>query len=249
MNDYAGEVINNTEICPGGYLLEVGFDRLPHVRGGQFAMLEVPRADCVLRRPLGVCMADEGYAAFLYQVKGVGTRALTLLGPGDGIRVTLPLGNGFPEDGDYDSVAVVGGGFGIAPLYMTAAEYGGRDVRIYNGFSDRRAVMLEKQFAALGKLTVCTDNGSKGYHGYPVTALEEDMKRGFSPDVIFCCGPDPLMRAVKRLGEKSGVPTYLSLETHMGCGVGACLTCTCKVAGHNTRVCKDGPVFRAEEVF
>ena len=82
-----------------------------------------------------------------------------------------------------------------------------------------------------------------------MTALEEDMKRGFSPDVIFCCGPDPLMRAVKRLGEKSGVPTYLSLETHMGCGVGACLTCTCKVAGHNTRVCKDGPVFRAEEVF
>lgn len=111
-------------------------------------------------------MADEGYAAFLYQVKGVGTRARRCSARATAYAYA-PAGQRFPRRRDYDSVAVVGGGFGIAPLYMTAAEYGGRDVRIYNGFSDRRAVMLEKQFAALGKLTVCTDNGSKATTAIP----------------------------------------------------------------------------------
>lgn len=250
MNDFNGEVLNNEEIAEGAYLLEVGFDEaLPPVRGGQFAMLEVPREDCILRRPLGVCMADDGYAAFLYQLKGKGTHALSYLQPGDGVRALLPLGNGFPQNAAYKKVAVVGGGFGIAPLYMTAAAYGGENVRIYNGFASKKLVMLAKQFGAVGELTVCTDDGSEGFHGFPTQALAADMEQGFIPDVIFCCGPDPLMKAVKKLGETRGVPTYLSLEAHMGCGVGACLTCTCKVAGHNKRVCKDGPVFDAAEVF
>lgn len=248
MNDFHGEILNNEEICEGAFLLEVGFDaRLPRVSGGQFAMLEVPRDDCVLRRPLGICMADDGYAAFLYQLKGKGTHSMSCLQPGDGVRVLMPLGNGFPI-GDYKNVAIVGGGFGIAPLYITAAQCGG-NVRIYNGFSSKKQIMLEKQFSAVGELTVCTDDGSKGFHGFPTQALEKDMLNGFEPDAIFCCGPDPLMRAVKRLGEERGIDTFVSLEAHMGCGVGACLTCTCKVAGHNKRVCNDGPVFRSTEVF
>lgn len=248
MNDFSGEVINNEEICEGAFLLEVGFDKLPQVRGGQFAMLEVPRDDCVLRRPLGICMADDGYAAFLYQLKGKGTRALSYLQPGDGVRALMPLGNGFPM-GAYRNVAIVGGGFGIAPLYMTAANYGGGNVRIYNGFATKKQIMLEKQFSAVGELTVCTDDGSYGFHGFPTQSLQADIEKGFVPDVIFCCGPDPLMKAVARLGKAHGIETYVSLEAHMGCGVGACLTCTCKASGHNKRVCKDGPVFLSTEVY
>ena len=249
MKDYIGEVIKNEEIAPGGYLLELEFKNLPPVKAGQFAMLEVPKADSILRRPLGICMADKDYAAFVYQVKGEGTKALTALEEGDEIKVTMPLGNGFPVDKKYKKVAIVGGGFGIVPLYMTAAAYGDSETRIYNGFANEKQIMLKKQFAAVGKLTVCTDDGSVGYHGYPVNALAEDIEKGFKPDVIFCCGPDPLMRAVKALGEKNGIETYLSLEAHMGCGIGACLTCTCKIAGHNKRVCKDGPVFPSKEVY
>ncbi len=247
MNDFTGEVIANSEIAPGAFLLEMSFSGLPEMRGGQFAMLETPREDCVLRRPLGICMAAPDYAAFLMQVKGGGTEAISRLECGDTLRVTMPLGNGFPVKPGA-TAAIVGGGFGIAPLYMTAAECGG-NVRIYNGFATAKQVMLADRFAAVGRLTVCTDDGSRGYRGYPVNALAEDMDGGFAPDVIYCCGPEPLMRAVKKLGEERGVETHLSLEQRMGCGVGACLTCTCKLAGHNTRVCKDGPVFRSTEVY
>ncbi len=247
MKEHIGVVLGNREIADGAYLLEMSFDKLPLSKGGQFAMLEVPREDCILRRPLGVCMADSSYAAFLYRLKGKGTHALTTLVKGDEVKVTMPLGNGFPI-GKFENVAIIGGGFGVAPLYLTAIECGG-NARIYNGFSTKKQIMLGKEFASVGKLTLCTDDGSAGFHGFPTAALESDMAEGYKPDAIFCCGPEPLMKAVKRLGEARGIPTYLSLEAHMGCGVGACLTCTCKVAGHNKRVCKDGPVFLSEEVY
>lgn len=247
MKDYIGEVINNREIAKDAYLLEMSFDKLPPIKGGQFAMLEVPRDDCILRRPLGVCMADETYAAFLYQLKGKGTHALTTLEKGDELRVVIPLGNGFPI-GKYENVAIIGGGFGVVPLYLTAAECGG-NARIYNGFATKKQILLGKEFDGVGKLTVCTDDGSAGFCGFPTAALEKDMADGYKPDAIFCCGPEPLMKAVKRMGEAKNIPTYLSLEARMGCGVGACLTCTCKADGHNKRVCKDGPVFSGKEVY
>lgn len=247
MKDYIGEIISNREIADGAYLLEMSFDKLPPVIGGQFAMLEIPREDCILRRPLGICMADSSYAAFLYQLKGKGTHSLSTLEKGDEIKVLMPLGNGFPI-GKYENVAIVGGGFGVVPLYLTAAECGG-SARIYNGFATKKQIMLAREFSAVGNLTLCTDDGSEGFHGFPTAALEKDIAEGYKPDAIFCCGPNPLMKAVKKLGEAMGIPTYLSLEAHMGCGVGACLTCTCKIAGHNKRVCKDGPVFPSKEVF
>lgn len=248
MKDVVAEVLNNRMIAPDAYLLEVSLPSgaTADVRGGQFAMLEVPRADCILRRPLGICMAGEEYAAFLYQVKGGGTQALTTLEAGDELNISLPLGNGFPDVGS--NVAIVGGGFGVVPLMPTAVQCGG-NARLYLGFADKKHVMLKKEFASVGKLTLCTDDGSEGFRGFPTQALERDLAEGFAPDAILCCGPEPLMRAVKALGESRGIPTYLSLEARMGCGVGACLTCTCKADGHNKRVCKDGPVFRSSEVY
>ena len=108
--------------------------------------------------------------------------------------------------------------------------------------------MLEGLFSEAGKLTVCTDDGSYGFHGFPSQALESELDE-FRPQVIFCCGPEPLMRAVKRIGESRGITTYLSLEQRMGCGVGACLVCVCDLEnGARARVCKDGPVFAIGEV-
>lgn len=247
MKDYKCKVLANEKLYDGAYALMLEAEGLPEVKGGQFAMLTVPPADSILRRPLGIVTADENSCSFLYQVKGKGTEALTRLRYGDDIEVMLPLGNGFPSV-DCERLALVGGGFGVAPLLIPAKENSDKEVRIYNGFATRSKIMLEGLFSETGKLTVCTDDGSYGFHGFPSQALEREIDE-FRPQVIFCCGPETLMRAVKRIGESRGITTYLSLEQRMGCGVGACLTCTCKIAGHNKRVCKDGPVFLSTEVF
>ncbi len=247
MKDYTAKVLVNEKLYEGAYALTLETEGMPKVRGGQFAMLTVPPADRILRRPFGIVAAEENSCRFLYQVKGKGTDALTRLTRGDKVEVMLPLGNGFPKI-DCERLAIVGGGFGVAPLLLPAKENADKEVRIYNGFATKSQIMLEGLFSEAGKLTVCTDDGSYGFHGFPSQALESELDE-FRPQVIFCCGPEPLMRAVKRIGESRGITTYLSLEQRMGCGVGACLTCTCKAAGHNKRVCKDGPVFLSTEVF
>lgn len=247
MKDIAVRVTANEKLYDGAYIMTVEGD-MPPFRPGQFAMVETPLGERILRRPFGIVDADDRSCAFIYQVKGEGTEALTHLRYGDALKVMMPLGNGFPLSSG--KVAVVGGGFGVAPLLSVAksCKAAGAEVRIYNGFASVEREMLSRLFAEYGTLTVCTDDGSAGYHGFPFAALESDMNDGFAPDVIMCCGPAPLMRAVKKLGESRGITTYLSLEQRMGCGVGACLTCTCKVDGHNKRVCKDGPVFLSTEV-
>lgn len=249
MKDIAAKVTANEKLYDGAYLLTLASaEDIPECAAGQFAMVEVPLGDHILRRPFGIVEAGGNTCTFLYQVKGAGTEALSGLRYGDGARVTLPLGNGFPTFSG--KVAVVGGGFGVAPLLSAAraCKAAGAEVRIYNGFATAERIMLTGLFAEAGKLTVCTDDGSTGFRGFPTAALEADIAAGWTPDVILCCGPSPLMRVVKKLGEERGIVTYLSLEQRMGCGIGACLTCTCKVAGHNKRVCKDGPVFISTEV-
>ena len=247
MKDITLIVTANEELYESAYLL-VAEGKIPAVLPGQFAMLSVPLGECPLRRPFGIVETDGKSISFLYQVKGRGTEALTHLGYGARISATLPLGNGFPISGGR--TAIIGGGFGVAPLLSAAraCDEAGADVRIYNGFASAGREMLSGLFAQSGRLTVCTDDGSAGFHGFPTAALEKDISEGWIPDAVLCCGPSPLMRAVKKLGESRGIPTYLSLEQRMGCGVGACLKCTCKVAGHNKRVCKDGPVFLSTEV-
>ena len=246
MKDVPVKVAANEKLYDGAYMLTVEGD-LPPFSPGQFAMVEVPSGERILRRPFGIVYSDGRKCGFLYQVKGGGTRALTRLKSGDELKVLMPLGNGFPVFGKR--VAIVGGGFGVAPLLSAARACAdkGAEVRIYNGFASAEREFFSGLFSAAGKLTVCTDDGSAGFHGFPSVALEADLAE-FTPEAILCCGPSPLMRAVKRLGESRGITTYLSLEQRMGCGVGACLTCTCKAGGHNKRVCKDGPVFLSTEV-
>ena len=247
MKDIPVRVTANEKLYDGAYIMSVEGD-IPSFRPGQFAMVTTPPGERILRRPFGIVDADEHWCAFLYQVKGEGTKALTRMRYGDELRVLMPLGNGFPvADG---RVAVVGGGFGVAPLLSAAkaCKTAGAEVRIYNGFATAERIMLSALFSETGECTVCTDDGSEGFGGFPTAALEADIADGFTPDVILCCGPTPLMRAVKKLGEARSIRTYLSLEQRMGCVVGACLTCTCKAGGHNKRVCKDGPVFLSTEV-
>lgn len=164
---------------------------------------------------------------------------------GDEVDILGPLGNGFPiEEGKGKRVMLMGGGIGVPPMLQTAKDLG-TDTIICCGYRDE--LFLNEEFAAAGDLHIATEDGSAGVKGNVMDAVREDH---LEADVIFACGPAPMLRAIKAYGLEKGIPCWISMEEKMACGVGACLACVCQsteVDGHshvhNKRICKDGPVF------
>lgn len=222
-------------------------DKAP--RAGQFFMLRCWPIDAapLLSRPISLHSYDPltGTVQFLYEIKGQGTRMLAALRPGDGLQLTGPAGNGFPVEHIRGRVAVVGGGIGTAPLYELVKALAARGVKadLYCGFRDEPYCM-ERFVPLCGRVFVATDSGRAGFHG-----LVTELLRPEQYDIALCCGPEPMMRAAAALCREKGVPCLVSLEKKMACGVGACLGCTCHTKSGGKSVCKDGPVFNAEEVF
>jgi len=214
---------------------------------GQFAQIRLPGH--TLRRPISICEMDRerGTLRFVFQIRGQGTAELAQYKIGDSLEILAPLGQGFPIDKAKNTL-LIGGGIGVPPLLGCAAALGEKAVACL-GFRNKEAVILEDDFKVAGaKASVATDDGSYGTHGL-VTELAE--KENF--DVIFACGPTPMLRAAKSLAESRHVPCFLSLEERMACGIGACLGCAVALMredgsqyfGH---VCKDGPVFDGSQV-
>ncbi|MBO6011729.1 MAG: dihydroorotate dehydrogenase electron transfer subunit [Oscillospiraceae bacterium] len=195
----------------------------------------------LLRRPISICDAENGTMRIVFEVKGEGTKRLAAAKEGDALDVLGPLGHGFeaPEKG---RVLLVGGGLGAAPLLLAAKKW---DCDAALGFPTADRVMLTEEFSPrVGRLDIATDDGSFGFHGF-VTELVRDRLDGYA--AIFACGPEPMLRALSKVC--AGRPLQVSMERRMGCGVGACLVCAVKLAdGTVARACKDGPVFKAEEV-
>ena len=178
--------------------------------------------------------------------------------PGSMVRVMGPLGNGFPldENKNLKNVILIGGGIGIPPMLCVAKAIKSLDssavVTAVIGYRDRHDFLSDDLYEVADNLVVATDDGSRGTHGTVIDATNENDVQG---DVIYACGPTPMLRGVKNHGEQFGIPVWLSLEERMACGIGACLGCVCKsteVDEHsqvqNKRVCCDGPVFPAGEV-
>lgn len=215
---------------------------------GQFANIAAP--GFTLRRPISICGIDKehGTLRFVFEVRGKGTAAIAEVREGECLDILAPLGNGFklPEG----KVIIVGGGIGVPPLLGVSAIKGG-DCSAVLGFRDMSKIILADEFKANGsEVTVCTDDGSAGVHGLVTVPLAEML----SPDIkaVMACGPEPMIKAVVKLCKERGVPCQISLEQRMGCGVGACVVCSCMTVRNGeeyyARVCKDGPVFDAEEV-
>ncbi len=216
---------------------------------GQF--LHVECGDPVampLRRPISICDVEGDALRIIFEVKGRGTTALAQK---EGtLSVLGPLGHGFSIDTTrFCRPALIGGGIGAYPLLFLARRLKG--AQAYLGFRTKELVTLETEFKSLAALSISTDDGSYGRHGFALEALEADLtEKAF--DVLYACGPKPMLRAVKSFAEAHAIPCQLSLEERMGCGIGACLTCSCKTSadGADTykRVCRNGPVFWSEEV-
>ena len=215
---------------------------------GQF--LHITCSDAVfLRRPISICDAGNGRVRFIFEIKGKGTEELAKKELGDAINIMGPLGNGFTISDEYKNAAIIGGGIGVFPLYMLAKQV--RNPAVFLGFRSRDRVVMEEEFEKISDLQLATDDGSHGYHGYAVELLKQHLSQ--KPcDIIYACGPVPMLKAVQGIAAEAGIKCQLSMEQRMGCGIGACLVCTCETTRPGTekmaRACKNGPVFWAEEV-
>lgn len=215
---------------------------------GQFVHIKVD--GFTLRRPISICEIGERTIRIVFDVRGDGTEAMTRLNQGDMIDMIAPLGNGFTLLEPEQEVVVIGGGIGVPPMLETAKHY--LHPTAILGFRTASAAILEEDFAACGAdVITCTDDGSKGLHGFVTDALQSHLTQ-HKPALICACGPKPMLQGIVALAKQNGIPCEVSLEERMACGVGACLVCACKTVKNgeefSAHVCKDGPVFKAEEV-
>lgn len=216
---------------------------------GQFISVYTKDGSRLLPRPISLCEADRetGRIRIVYRVVGYGTSEFSGYGPGDTISVLGPLGNGFPLK--EKKAFLIGGGIGIPPMLQLAKSLK-CEKQIIVGYRDQ--LFLTEDLKAHGTVYIATEDGSCGTKGNVMNAISEN---NLTADVIYACGPTPMLRAVKAYAEERGIECYLSLEERMACGIGACLACVCKSKEvddhshvHNKRICKDGPVFLSTEV-
>lgn len=248
MREITAVVLENKRIAEETYCLTFACGEEIPVRAGQFCMVGVKGFP--LRRPIAVCKAEGERITVCYRLKGAGTHVLSeTYKMGDALSVLLPLGNGFALSEQEKRVAVVGGGAGVFPLIAALREFQGqKQLFAYMGFKNKDSVCLYYEMQRGEKLVLCTDDGSRGVKGTSVQAFLSDIG-AVKPDAVLACGPLPMLRALKSGTKGLDIPVYVSLEERMGCGVGACLVCVCnKKDGTRARVCRDGPVFRLDEI-
>ena len=222
---------------------------------GQFISMYTNDGTKLLPRPISICEIDKAERALrvVYRVTGenTGTKQFSEAKAGDTIPVIGPLGNGFPLDKSEGKKAfLMGGGIGVPPILELAKQLN-CEKQIVMGYRDANT-FLSKQFEENGKVYISTEDGSVGTKGNVMDAIREN---GLTADIIYACGPTPMLRAIKNFAEENGIECYISLEERMACGIGACLACVCKSKEkdhhsnvHNKRICKDGPVFLSTEV-
>ena len=249
MKDYLATVIENKEIANGICSITFRLPEVPSVRCGQFGDIAVGGVH-LLRRPIAICKVDGTDVTYCYQVKGEGTQKLKTVGAGTQLNVLMPLGNGFYVEENEQKVALVGGGVGIFPLISVLRQYEGKkEISAFIGFRNAGAVCGLDEFSKANKFVGVTDDGSFGEKMNSVQAFAAALEQGYRPDVVLSCGPLPMLRALKKVAQEAGLKCYVSLEERMGCGIGACLVCVCNMTnGAHARVCKDGPVFAANDV-
>lgn len=246
-------VISQREIAPDIYDMWLETALAREAGPGQFLGIYPKDKSTLLPRPISICEINEqiGALRLVYRVAGAGTREFCGYEAGDSVSVLGVLGNGFPlEQGTGKKVFLMGGGIGVPPILELAKRLEG-DKQIILGYRDQK-LFLKDDLKENGRVYVATEDGTVGTRGNVMDAIREN---GLEAEVIFACGPMPMLRAIKAYAAKKGIPAYISLEEHMACGVGACLGCVVKTKEidghshvHNARICTEGPVFEAAEV-
>lgn len=246
-------VISQVQLAPGIYDMWLETKLAGSAVPGQFIGVYTKNKSRLLPRPISICEVREDKKALriVYRVAGAGTEEFAGYKAGDAVEVLGTLGNGFPlEEAEGKKVFLMGGGIGVPPI-LELAKRMNAEKQIIMGYRDSQT-FLREDFEKYGKVYIATEDGSVGTRGNVMHAIAENA---LEADVIFACGPMPMLRAIKTYAAEHGIKAYISLEEHMACGVGACLGCVVKTKEkdhhshvNNARICTDGPVFEAGEV-
>lgn len=250
-------VIRQKEIGDGIFSMWIQTENIgKEAKPGQFVSLYSKDGSKLLPRPISLCEIDRENSRLrlVYRVTGAktGTEEFSRLKAGDTIPVIGPLGNGFPvEKAEGKRAFLMGGGIGVPPILELAKQMQCEKKQIVVGYRSAQT-FLKEEFEAAGELYISTEDGSVGTKGNVMDAIREQK---LEADIIYACGPTPMLRAIKQYAEANNIECYISLEERMACGIGACLACVCKSKEkdahsnvNNKRICKDGPVFLSTEV-
>ncbi|MCR4717677.1 MAG: dihydroorotate dehydrogenase electron transfer subunit [Lachnospiraceae bacterium] len=246
-----GKILSNEAISSDCYSMMISVSDIASLAvPGQFVNIYVNNESKLLPRPISICEVDayKGTIRLVYRAVGAGTKELSSYLEGTVIKLLGPLGNGY-ELLNGKKAMLIGGGIGIPPLLELAKRLDA-DKSVVLGFRDE--IFLADEFKDYADVYIASEDGKTGVKGNVIDAIREYK---LDAEVIYACGPTPMLRAIKEYGLSNNMIVQLSLEERMACGIGACLACVCKTANvddhsfvNNSRVCKDGPVFRAEEV-
>ena len=241
MNKSLYTIAENTLLAPKTYRLVLAGKADAE---GEFVDIAIP--GFYLRRPLSVCDREDGRLTVVYKVVGEGTKTLSQMQPGTKLEVLTGLGNGFHPEACREEALLVGGGLGVPPLYLLAKELKarGKKVTAVLGFNKAGEIILAEEFRAVcDEVLLSTADGSAGVKGFVTDAIAAARP---SYDFFYTCGPMVMMKVV--CGTLEG-PGEASLEERMGCGAGFCYGCSIQTKNGPRRVCKDGPVFKKEELL
>lgn len=243
-------IIRQEEIADGIFSMWLKTDEIAkNAKAGQFVSVFSQDGSRILPRPISICELDQkdGAIRIVYRVVGKGTEEFSHMRAGRLLDIIGPLGNGFPKK--KKSAFIIGGGVGIPPMLELAKELD-CEKQIILGYRDE--LFLTEEFEKLGSVYVATEDGSSGVKG---TVLDAVYVNELEAEIIYACGPKPMLRALKEYAKEKNMECWVSMEERMACGIGACLGCVCKSKHkdghtnvHNKRICKEGPVFLAEEV-
>jgi len=235
---------------------------------GQFLHIKVNDAyEPLLRRPFSIHRLTGVNVEVLYEVVGRATQILSHRKPGEYLDVIGPLGNGFQLNTKHKTLSIlVAGGMGVAPLVFLAQRLAKQRPMVLIGAKTEKQALREKEFERLGcKVKVATDDGSVGFKGKATELLDNILASRFRLHAsgskkhvacslqhaaqIYACGPRPMLKEISRISKEYNISAQVSLEEHMACGIGACLGCVVNTKDGFKRVCKEGPVFNADEII
>ncbi len=244
------EIISNANIAGKIYEMIFSCPEIADIaKPGQFVYIQC-KDSLVLRRPISIFNAENGRITICYEIRGEGTQWMAELKSGSIIDVMGPIGHGYTFH-EGKRALLCGGGIGIYPLYMIGKLYGKNAAAAF-GFRNKEAInSIEHYENAEIDVKIATDDGSHGHSGFATDIVKAELEGG-GYDIIYACGPKPMMKIAAELAEKYGIACEVSMEERMGCGIGACEACVCKIKTKDgddyKRVCVDGPVFDAKEI-
>ena len=237
------KIIENEKIAANIFRMILAGDTSAIVSPGQFVEIALPGR--FLRRPISVCDAEAGRLTLIYKVVGHGTFDMSRMEKGSQLDIISGLGNGYDLTAGGDKPLLIGGGVGVPPLYMLAKKLieQRKTPTVILGFNTENEVFYQKEFEALGcGVFVTTADGSRGTKGFVTDALPMVGEYSY----YYCCGPEPMLKAIYNKASGSG---EYSFEARMGCGFGACMGCSIMTRSGSKRVCREGPVFKKEDII